>query len=554
DAGMWLSGMNGTAQNCRLLQTFADGININNAGADANRAGANLTVQNCYQDGAGDDGFAINSQGADVGWTNMLNPKVINCTSINAFYANGIRMAGGVNSLVQSCLVSNTTRLCGIETSSFGSGGFGITNGLITDNLVYGSGNVDESSCLKSGDARTVATYSYNTLINSSHYGFQIGTPSYPNAGRLIFGPGNAMINPTLSGIHVQSGVVGSALIISNTLTGLNSGQLPFVNAATGFSATLLSNNWQFRVTNVTTSVAESSGQDWTGAAFWNNGLTPMTGYGYEALSGAVLRPPRINSSANSPIVFGGDSLQMDAGASIRFKGNNPPNPGYFSLGNGTNPMLLNGGWLANGDDFPATINSAIRLTADSGLFAAVDPTTPNDLVGGVRQGFRNYVFKGALLGSNNLTLGNAILYNNPVVKVAVGPTPNFLFSANGNYSGTLTITAGWLQTGAAGALGNANLILAGGAATNGVNGPVIFDATTFLITTGSLTIQNSNSILWLDNAMYFGGATIDGVVLGPGTYSAVQINQLTGQTNVVDITGTNALVVGASSINRAIY
>jgi len=281
DAGMWLSGSSGTVQDSTMLQTFADGININNSGSDANHAGANLTIQNCSQDGAGDDGFAINSQGNDVGWPNMTNPKVLNCTSINAFYANGIRMAGGVNSTVQGCMVSNTTHECGIETSSFGSGGFGITNGLIAQNLVYGSGTADEASCMKSGDSRTVATYRDNVLINSSHYGFQIGTPTYPNAGHIVFGPNNVIVNPTLSGIHVQSGVVGAGTFTNNSVMNLHSGQSYFVNNSASFPTTIANNNWQglsdgtYKIVNLNSRLA----LDAKGQAITNG--TPIQQFAY---------------------------------------------------------------------------------------------------------------------------------------------------------------------------------------------------------------------------------------------------------------------------------
>lgn len=283
DAGLWLSGTSGTAQDSTMLQTFGDGININNSGADANHAGANLTIQNCTQDGAGDDGFAINSQGQDLGWPNMTNPKVVNCTSINAFYANGIRVAGGVNSLVQSCLVSNTTRLCGIETSSFGSGGYGITNGLIKGNWVYGSGNVDESSTMKSSDSETVATYRDNILINSSHYGFQVGTPTYPNGGHIVFGPNNVIVHPALSGIHIQSGVVGAGTFTNNSVMNLNGGQTAFVNGSGSFTTIVANNNWQglnngtYKIVNLKSSlVLDAKSQGTT------NG-TPIEQFNYAA-------------------------------------------------------------------------------------------------------------------------------------------------------------------------------------------------------------------------------------------------------------------------------
>jgi len=281
DAGIWASGSNGTCDSCVMLQTFADGININNSGTAPNNAGANLTIQNCSQTGAGDDGFAINSQGEDMSWPNMVNPKILNCTSTGAFYANGIRMAGGSGSLVQGCLVSNTARLCGIEASSFGSGGWNISNGLITANKVMGSGTVDASACIKTGDARTTATFSNNILLNSAGAGFQVGTPTYPNGGNIVVGPNNVIDHPAIGGFAVQSGVSGSGDFKNNSVLNLNSGQAAFTNNSGSFSATQENNNWQglsngtYRIVNLNSALA----LDVTGQATANGSLVEQWGY-----------------------------------------------------------------------------------------------------------------------------------------------------------------------------------------------------------------------------------------------------------------------------------
>jgi Ricin-type beta-trefoil lectin domain-like len=268
DAGIWASGTSGTVQNCNMLQTFADGVNINNSSSTPNGAGANLTIQNCTQNGAGDDGFAINAQGEDSGWANMTNPKIISCTSLNAFYANGIRIAGGSNAVVQSCMVSNTTHECGIEASSYGSGGFPIANGLIKGNLIYGSGTSDASACIGTGDARTTATFRDNILINSADAGFQIGTPTYPNAGNIVVGPNNVIVHPALSGIAIQAGVVGSGVFTNNSVLNLNSGQSAFVNGSSSFTTTVNANNWQglnngtYKIVNLNSELAlDAKGQ-----------------------------------------------------------------------------------------------------------------------------------------------------------------------------------------------------------------------------------------------------------------------------------------------------
>jgi lysophospholipase L1-like esterase len=317
-----------------------------------------------------------------------------------------------------------------------------------------------------------------------------------------------------------------------------------------------ISGNGPTNIVAITTSTAEGSGTNWLGPNFWSSGLTPGAGNFYEALSGAVLRPPQTGSTAGSPIVFAGDALQIDSGANIRLKSSGAPNAGFFTFSGMGSALILNGGSLANGDDFAATINSPINLIANSAIYAAVDAVSPNDQSNAAsRRGFRNYIFNGGLAGIGNLILGNAIMYNNPLVTVSVGVTPNFAFVTNSAYSGNITVTAGWLQAGAQGALGTGNLTIAGGNASNGVNGPAQFNATVaYSNLTATLTIQNTNSILLLNTNLTFGGAVIDGITLANGIYTAAQINGATMKANVVDPTGKNILNVGGVAVTPVLY
>ncbi|HEX3801194.1 MAG TPA: RICIN domain-containing protein [Verrucomicrobiae bacterium] len=279
DAGIWASGTSGTIQSCLLTNTFADGANINNAGTDPNTAGANLTIQNCTQTGANDDGFAINAQGSG----NMVHPQILNCTSLNDDGANGIRIAGGSNSVVSGCLVSNTVLECGIEASTFGSTGDPLVNGMIKNNVVYGCGTVDEASCIGTGDARTTATFTGNILNNSAGNGFQVGTPTYPNGGTIVFGPNNVINHPAKTGIYIVSGVSGSGKFYTNTVLNLASGQTQFTDASSSFSTTLTGNTWQglgsgpYRIVNLNSGLA----LDATGQATTNG--TPLEQWTYNA-------------------------------------------------------------------------------------------------------------------------------------------------------------------------------------------------------------------------------------------------------------------------------
>ena len=288
-----------------------------------------------------------------------------------------------------------------------------------------------------------------------------------------------------------------------------------------------------------TTTAMQTSGSspNWN-SGIWNPGsLVPAAGNGYEAQSGALLRSPY---SAN-PQPFNGDSLQLDGGAAIRLKAFGTTNTYTF----GVNGILLNGGVIGNGDDQRAVIDSPITVMADSAVFAAPDPTSVNTPSGNF-QGFRTCTFNGSLSGSAALLFGNAVLYNNPQVTAKVGATPNFIFNGNGSaYAGSVLVTAGWLQAGSANAF-QGDITIAGGNSSNGVNGPAQFNASTAFSSPGSLTIQGTNDTLLLDNALTFSGASIDGIVLSPGTYTAAQINALTSQGNVA---GTSTLPVGSTIV-----
>jgi len=320
---------------------------------------------------------------------------------------------------------------------------------------------------------------------------------------------------------------------------------------------------------NFVTRTIQASGQNWNGN-IWSNTVSggalvaPTSGNSYEVLSNALIRPPMTASSAGSPLVFPGDSLQFDTGGSIRLKSSAPPAAGYFSFNNTGGQLILNGGELDAGDDMLSVIFSTVNVitNTDTRINGGQDSKTIN-VTTGTRQGFRNYVFFGGLSGGGNLTFGNACMYNspqinNPTVIAAIGTNKaNFIFNAtSSSYGGTINVTSGWLQAGAAGAFGSANIIIAGTSNsypsttvgnTPGAMGPAQFNAAVAFSDSGNLTIQNTNSFLLLDTNLSFGGAIIDGFTLTNGTYTAAQINGITGNTNVIDPTGNNnTLTVGA--------
>lgn len=292
----------------------------------------------------------------------------------------------------------------------------------------------------------------------------------------------------------------------------------------------------ELRAANFTTTAVQTAGSspNWNSGIWTPGSVAPTAGNSYEAQDGALLRSPY---SAN-PQPFNGDSLQLDAGAAIRLKAFGTTSTYTF----GVNGIFLKGGSIGNGDDQRAIINSPLTVMADSSIYAAPDATSVNTPGGGL-QGFRTCAFNGSLTGDGDLVFGNAVLYNNPQVTAKVGVTPNFVFNGNGSaYTGSVLVTAGWLQAGSANAF-QGDITIAGGDSSNGVNGPAEFNASVTFSSPGMLTIQSTNDTLLLDNKLTFGAASIDGVVLSAGTYTASQINALTSHTNVI---GTNTLTVGS--------
>ncbi|MFY0574917.1 hypothetical protein ACN28S_11590 [Cystobacter fuscus] len=118
DAAMWASGSHGTVRDSRILNPWADGINLN-SGPGADHAGYDLTAQNNYVRGSGDDGLAIN---ADVLWPQMDTVKLLNNTSICAVGANTLRIAGGRNVTVQGNLVADPAQEVGMVVGVFHPG------------------------------------------------------------------------------------------------------------------------------------------------------------------------------------------------------------------------------------------------------------------------------------------------------------------------------------------------------------------------------------------------------------------------------------------------
>lgn len=241
-ASFWLSGTDVLIKDCISTESWADGINLNNTNrVDPNYAGLRMTAQNNFLIGSGDDGIALNAQNDGSTTNNMVDTKIINNTSIGTMWANGIRIAGGRNTLLKDNLITDPTSSNGIRIGKFGTLGNPCESVLVTGNLIlrgcglrpiYGQGGI----CVADG---AVATVENNTITDSGAIGIDVQT----NTATFT---SNTVINPGTFGFLVKSGSVGSGTFTTNTVSDLASGKIPYQNNASATYSTILTNNsWQ---------------------------------------------------------------------------------------------------------------------------------------------------------------------------------------------------------------------------------------------------------------------------------------------------------------------
>jgi hypothetical protein len=241
-ASFWLSGTDVLIKDCISTESWADGINLNNTNRiDPDYAGLRMTATNNFIIGSGDDGIALNAQNGGGTANNMVDTVITNNTSIGTMWANGIRIAGGRNTLLKNNLITDPTSSNGIRIGKFGSLGNPCESVLATGNLIlrgcglrpiYGQGGI----CVADG---AVATIENNTITDSGAIGIDVQTNTATFSS-------NSVINPGTFGFLVKSGSVGSGIFTNNTVSDLASGKIPYQNNAIAtYSTTLTNNSWQ---------------------------------------------------------------------------------------------------------------------------------------------------------------------------------------------------------------------------------------------------------------------------------------------------------------------
>ena len=247
-SGFWCGGDGGTIQNCRVLDTWADGMNLNNV-EDSRGIGTNLTAQNNFVRGSGDDAMAINSvnYNGTTFYTQMSNITMQNNTSIAPWGGKGLGMYGGDNVVATNCYMSDTARYIGLGVMRFGVNGSDLTSGTVSGNVVErcgGNAYLQQQAAMmigNGGDGQDVGQVENvlvenNTIENALYNGISF------TSGHAITFQLNSILTPSLNAIKIGSNRIGFCTLDANTVSGLGTGQSEFVTSS---GATYTISNWE---------------------------------------------------------------------------------------------------------------------------------------------------------------------------------------------------------------------------------------------------------------------------------------------------------------------
>jgi hypothetical protein len=269
--------------------------------------------------------------------------------------------------------------------------------------------------------------------------------------------------------------------------------------------------------TNLTTTIVEAGGTDWTAAIWKTNGtgtsVAPVAGNTYETVFngtsiGNGLNNTRIRNPAAAGLqTFPGNSLMLDTNTELRTKGvgailNFP--------GVGGNPgLILNGGMLNGGDDTTFAITGKVQVASQSYISHGV-----NGGGGGIAPN-RAFNFTGLLTGTGNIVILNA------------GTTiPQRVSGSSNAFSGGWIVQCGWLLGSATNSLGTNNVTvdpLYAGYLTAmpkfvASNSAAWFEVGYDLNSAGRLILTNGGVMMLHQNCI-FSSVIIQGAALSAGTH-----------------------------------
>jgi hypothetical protein len=223
--GVIAQGTNGTLQNSRINNTFADGINLSNG---HNNVDANNTIENTFVRGTGDDGISLDPS---PGYSNSQNVTAINNTSECNWWANSLRMGGGVNETVENNLLQDDVGGYSLLVQVWTN----LQSGIVKGNVLVRGGSTGGPSMLIGENGTNNGTVGAsgvnanmdvesNTVISPYNVGIWV------SAATDLYLANNIVTSPGTTGIFVSSNANGNAIFNNNTVTNLQAGQVGFFN------------------------------------------------------------------------------------------------------------------------------------------------------------------------------------------------------------------------------------------------------------------------------------------------------------------------------------
>lgn len=469
-------------------------------------------------------GYTWNNEGGTYGWNSQIAPPpgiwsyvalVISPTNatVYIFNVNGLLSASQNFTHVNQSFSADTR----IGDDAF-SGGNRQFDGSIYGAAVYAKSLSQpqlEALYSAASGVSNFAPVVVSSPTSVTRYEHQTATftagisGSQPLAYQWRYFDGVSTYTDIINGGRI-SGAKSPSLSISNLFLA-DAGNLVLVatnnfGAVTSSVAMLTVNPVLGPATNITTSVAQPSTDDWDTATAWSlpGSATDLAGqyYGstFTILVGGGTRTPSFgNPGSPTAATFPGDELRVEgagtfdtgftASGGIRIKGGNPATVNFKKLvmAGGQISSILNSGWTA-------ILTGELNVISNTVIWAS-DDTSP-----------RSINVQSKLTGNGNIIWRGYI--NFPTFQTATPASLN-IASANNTYTGTWDVLFGSLVGSAPNALG-----------TN----TITVEAQGALQTT--YDIYNTNSTLVLNGRMYltqndtFKNVVINGTNLNGGTYS----------------------------------
>ena len=250
-SSFWCAGVNGIAENCRTLSTWADGGNFNNV-QSANGIGEGLTYSNNFVRGTGDDAMAINSVNYNVNgsttnyYTTMSNITYVNNTAIAPWGGKCMGLYGGINDVVENNLLQDTARYLGLGVMRFGVNGSDLLSATVMGNTIVrcgGNGYNQQQQAMmigNGGDGQGVGTVENAYIASNDIVDAVYDAVGFSTSTNVVL-QNNTITAPNLNGLAIGPStmdlgfVTGNAIFLNNTVQNLNSGETAVLPSGGGY-------------------------------------------------------------------------------------------------------------------------------------------------------------------------------------------------------------------------------------------------------------------------------------------------------------------------------